>query len=145
MKLRLGETREMIDALRVLMNQPLPIKVSYWLKRALVDLMKEFAPFEESRVELIKKYAEKDEAGEWVEKEGQYVIPDREAFDEEYAELAEQEIEIKYEPLGIDRFEDAKISGVDLMKLGRLIKDDEEEPETDSSPLSIVPNEGEPE
>ena len=142
MILQLGEIRTMIDALPILMAEKLPIKVSYWLKRALVDLSKEFAPFEESRQDLIKKYAEKDEAGELIVEDGQYVIPDMEAFNREYAELAEQEIEIKYEPLGIDQFEDAKISGVDLMKLGRLIKDEEEEPETDSSPLAIVPNEG---
>lgn len=154
MKLKLGELRSIIDALPKVLEEKLPVKTSYWLSRAAVDITKEFQVFEETRKKMIegkygKKYTkDKKVDGKVVEKKGElimvesedregnkistYVLTDQEAFNKEFMELAEQEIEIKYEPRPIDDFiikdsegkEINTIKGIDLLGLGRLIKEE---------------------
>ncbi len=137
-------------------------KTSYWLARALVDVQKEFGVFEDTRKKLIedkygKKYTkDKKVGGKVVEKKGElimevtkdadgkevkdprgnpistYVFTDEEAFRKDYAELSEQEVEIKYEPRPIDDFivkdKDSKetcvLTGMEILGLGRLIKEE---------------------
>lgn len=162
MKLKLGELRPIIEALPRVLEEKLPVKTSYWLSRAAVDITKEFQVFEETRKKMIedkygKRYAkDKKVDGEVVEKKGElvmevskdadgkevkdergnvistYVMPDMEGFAKEFNELAKQEIEIKYEPRPIDDFitrdKDGKetntLKGIDLLGLGRLIKEE---------------------
>jgi len=145
-KLQLGELRPIIDTLPKVIEEKLPVKTSYWLSRALVDIMKEFQVFEETRKKLIedkygKRYTKdkKDKKGNIIEKKGDliiengvYVMTDQEGFEKEFTELAKQEIEIKYEPRPIESFiikdKDGKeintLKGADLLGLGRLIKEE---------------------
>jgi len=145
-KLKLGELRPIIDTLPKIIEEKLPVKTSYWLSRALVDIIKEFKVFEETRKKLIedkygKRYTKdkKDKDGKIIEKKGDlvikngvYVMTDMEAFEKEFTELAKQEIEIKYEPRPIESFiikdKDGKemntLKGADLLGLGRLIKEE---------------------
>lgn len=146
MKLQLGELRPIIDTLPKIIEEKLPVKTSYWLSRALVDIIKEFKVFEETRKKLIegkygKRYTKdkKDKDGKVIGKKGDlviengvYVMTDMEAFEKEFTELAKQEIEIKYEPRPIESFiikdKDGKemntLKGADLLGLGRLIKEE---------------------
>ena len=154
MKLKLGELRPIIDALPKVLEEKLPVKTSYWLARAAVDLTKEFQVFEETRKKLIegkygKRYTKNKKVDDKVvEKKGElvmveskdnkgntvstYALTDQEAFNKEFMELAEQEVEIKYEPRPIDDFvikdsegkEINTIKGMDLLGLGRLIKEE---------------------
>ncbi len=138
MILILGEIRPMIDVLpQVIDVDNLPTKTGYWLGRALVDLLKEHAPYEEARQKLILEHAKKDDDGELATKQQGdimvYVFDDPEAFNLALKEIADEEIEIKYNPVSIDAFGDAQIKGTVLLKLGRLIKDDEDIP-----PLTVV-------
>ncbi len=137
-------------------------KTSYWLARALVDLQKEFQVFEDTRKKLIedkygKRYTkDKKKDGKVIEKKGElimevmkdvdgkevkdprgnpistYVMTNEEQFRKDYAELSEQEVEIKYEPRPIDDFiikdKDDKernvLTGIEILGLGRLIKEE---------------------
>jgi len=139
MILQLGEIRSMIEVLPVLMEEKLPVKTAYWLARALQELSRKFEPFETARKNLVNKYAEKDEAGELIVDGDTYVIDDMEAFQAEFATLAEQEVEIKYNPLTLDQLGDIQVKGTDIFKLGRLITDNEElDVEPDSKVLELV-------
>lgn len=135
-------------------------KTSYWLARALVDINKEFGVFEDTRRKLIedkygKKYTkDKKVDGKVVGKKGElvmevmkdadgkevkdargtpistYVMTNEEQFRKDYAELSEQEVEIKYESRSIDDFiinkgkDDEKnvLTGIEILNMGRLIK-----------------------
>jgi len=137
-------------------------KTSYWLARALVDITKEFQVFEDTRKKMIegkygKKYTkDKKVDGKVVEKKGElilevrkdkdgnevkdeqgnpistYVLTDQVAFNKEFMDLAEQEVEIKYEPRPIDDFifkdkdgnEKNVLNGIEILGLGRLIKEE---------------------
>lgn len=124
MKLYLGELRQMIDALPIFMEKELPVKTSYWLQKTLKQLMVEYEPFEATRQTLVKKHAKRGENGQLLIEGTQYVLEDMDAFNEEYNEIAGQEIEIASEPIPIDAFGDIQIKGSDLAKLGALIKDE---------------------
>lgn len=150
MKLKLGEVRPMIDALQgngidgCVLDEKLPVKTSYWLARALTQLRTEFEPFEKARQKLVEIHAkrhkkdQKDKKGKVIAKKGEmvrvgniFLMEDTEKFNEEYSELAEQEIEIKYEPIPIEKFivkdgegnEINALKGNDILNLGRLIKE----------------------
>ena len=138
MKLQLGEIRPMIDVLPEVMDaEGLPTKTGYWFGRALVDLAKEHAPYEEARRKIVLEHAAKDDDGELITKpQGDdmvYVFDDMEAFNAALNEIANEEIEIKYEPVTIDQLGDAVIKGSVLLKLGRLIKEPDKQ-----TPLSVV-------
>jgi len=61
-----------------------------------------------------------------------YVMTNEEAFRKHYAVISEQEVQIKYEPWPIDDFiltdkdgkEKCVLTGVEIINMGRLIKDD---------------------
>ena len=127
MKLLLGEIRPMMEALNVVMDKEIPAKTAYWLSKALKELGSEFEAMEKARQTLVNKYAKKDDEDQLIVEDNQYVMEDMAAFNAEFIELAEQEIEIKYKPISVDQLGDIQIKGTDLFKLGKLIKDDEEE------------------
>ena len=138
MKLQLGELRSMVEVLPDVLKNEMPIKTAYWLTRAYNGMMNEFRSFEEARKMLIEKYATKDADGEFITAETDdgkttHVFEDMEAFEAEFIELAEEEIEIKYNPISLEAFGDILITGETIVKLGRLIKDDEE-----IAPLSVI-------
>lgn len=158
MKLKLGELRSIIEILPVVLKKDLPGgKTSYWLARALVDITKEFGVLEETRKKLIedkhgKRYTKdkKDSKGKLIEKKGElamlipedkdgnaigpgtYIMKDMAAFEKDFTEIAEQDIEIKYEPRPIDDFivkdkdgkETCVLTGLEILGLGRLIKEE---------------------
>ncbi len=126
MIVKLRELKSMAEALDAVLVEKLPVKTSWWLARALKDIASEFETMEKARQGLINKHAKKDEDGNMVIKNDQYVMEDTDAFQAEFAELAAQEVEIKYNPISIEQFGDINIKGVDILKLGRLIKDEEE-------------------
>lgn len=152
MKLKLGEVRPMLNGLQGdetgtgagVLGEKLPVKTAYWLARALTQLRVEFEPFERARQKLVEAYAKKHpkdlkEKGKIVAKKGDmvrvgnvFLMEDMEAFNKEYNELADQEIEIKYEPIPIENFivkdregkEINVLKGNDIVNLGRLIKEE---------------------
>ena len=152
MKLQLGELRGIIETLPKIIQKKLPVKTSYWLQRAFVDITKEFKIFEDARKKLIedthgKRYEKdkKDKAGKIIEKKGElvliedketkasiYMMKDMKAFNDDYTKLAEEGIEIKFEPISIENFivrdnDGKEINGIEgsiLLGLGRLIKEE---------------------
>lgn len=118
----------MMDGLPAVRDKEIPIKTAYWLARAYQQLNTAFAPFEEARQKLVHKFAKKDADGNLpkIPKGESYEMEDMEAFVKEFNELAEEEVEIKYNPLSIAQFGDINASVSDLLRLGRLIKDEDE-------------------
>ena len=157
MKLKLGELRGIIETLPKVVQKKLPTKTSYWLARAAIDIQKEFKVFEDTRKKMIedkhgKKYTKdkKNSKGKVIEKKGElvllapkdkdgkpigpgsYVMKNMEEFEKDFMKLAEEEVEIKYEPRKIDDFiakdkdgnELDPLTVVEIMGLGRLIKEE---------------------
>lgn len=121
MKVTLGEALTMVQFLPKLLDKEIEFKQAYWLGRATDQLQNELRAFEKARFKLIEKYGKKDKDGELIEKDGKYNITDTDAFQKDFDEIANIEIEIKYEPISVDKFEGTKISAEVLLGLGKLI------------------------
>ena len=177
MKLQLGEIREMVTAMPILLQEKLLVKTAYHLARTFRELSSHMKDMDSARNGLLEKYGKKDEKGKVIIKENQYEIEDTESFSKEYSELAQQEVEVDFEGFSLEDFRvdstekyrqvlsrvlgqvkqvtsenidktvdmilsgleeaglkhdsELKISGLDMAKMGRLIKIKDEEEEAD--------------
>lgn len=112
----------------------LPIRTTFRLRRICKQAMAEFRTYEETRLELINKFAEKNEDGTLsLDERGNAKFADGEHFDDfnaEHAELLATEIEIDGEPFTIDDLAPRKfdagefLSANDLIVLEWLIAED---------------------
>ena len=119
----------MLEGIDEMKGKQLPVKTAYWLRRAKQAILSALTPFEEIRKELVEKHARKDEEGKPILIEGTnvYDIVDMDAFNAEFVEIAQVEVEVKYKPMPIEAFGDVTASEEEIEKLGRLIKDEDEE------------------
>lgn len=84
--------------------------------------LKEIADnFEEARQTLVKSLADKDENGEPIVKDNNYVIQDKDRLNKEFAELQVIESDIELKPISVDDLEDKEINGADYEALSVFI------------------------
>lgn len=120
--MKLKQLVESTTALNKLVDQKLPIKVSFQLSTFLSKTNPELTNFDKLRTEKIQEY------GERVIKDGkpteEYTIPkDKvEEWSKEINELLEQEIDVKIPDIKIDDLGDINIEPTSLMGLEWLIK-----------------------
>ena len=77
--------------------------------------------FEEARQALVKSLADKDENGEPIVENGNYVIKDKEKLNKEFMELQTIETEIELDKISVDDLADKEINGADYEVLSIFI------------------------
>lgn len=77
--------------------------------------------FEEARQTLVKSLADKDENGEPIVENGNYVITDKAQLNREFAELQMIETEIEFDTVSVDDLADKEINGADYEVLSVFI------------------------
>ena len=77
--------------------------------------------FEEARQTLVKSLADKDENGEPLVENDNYVIKDREKLNKEFMELQTIETEIEFDKISVDDLADKEINGADYEVLSIFI------------------------
>lgn len=77
--------------------------------------------FEEARQTLVKSLADKDENGEPIVENGNYVITDKAQLNREFAELQMIETEIEFDTVSVDDLADKEINGADYEALSVFI------------------------
>ena len=77
--------------------------------------------FEEARQTLVKSLADKDENGEPLVENDNYVIKDREKLNKEFMELQIIETEIEFDKISVDDLADKEINGADYEVLSIFI------------------------
>lgn len=96
-----------------LVNQSLTGKKAFAMARLAREVEKEVATFENIRMELIRKYANKDENGEAIIDDNGNVHLSEENVklcNQELRESLEQEIELNVGPLHYDWFDDIELT-----------------------------------
>jgi len=127
-------------------QKTIPNKLSYWLMRISREVVKEIETFEQARMKIIDKYADKDEDGQYRTENDQYVIPDQAGYAAEFEEIAANPIEIRFNKVKVNLDELDK-RGVEISPESYfyldLIFDIEEETEAaeeaeEDSPVQIL-------
>ena len=130
MKFKLNEIRLATDGLAEILEKELPVKTAYWLARFLDKVNSENASMEKARINLVKKHAKKDDKGNPMfvkdkddKDTNQYDIPDVDAFQNEFIELTNEEVEIEFKPIKLEQLGDIKLKPLTLAKLGKIIEE----------------------
>lgn len=101
MKVKLSDILNAKEALKLVEGRELPTKLSYWLSRLQVKIEKPLKAYEDSRMDLFKKFGDLDSEGT------RYTVPPEKLddFQKEILSLIEIEEEITFEPIKIEHFE----------------------------------------
>ena len=130
MKIKLSDLTATEQVIANLQTAPeKTVKQSYWIDRIVASIESDLSIYRKNILALQKKYAEVDENGELVTKEGEQLNfkeeKDKLGFFKEYAELLEQEADIAFSPISIEIFSDLKLAG-STYGLRFFFKDDSE-------------------
>lgn len=88
--MKLFEVVSVSNGLRILDGKRLPAKINYALMKNKKALLSELQGIQEQRIEIMKSHAKKDDNGEPVSEDGQFIFEsdaDKEEATKEYAEL----------------------------------------------------------
>ena len=125
-KLMLGEVGPRVQGLQNLFRRELPARAAFRLGKIMKPLSEEAKAYEEARMDLVKKYSDKDKQGNPATKDGVYQFSpkNKAVFDKEHAELFETEITVEAAPIHIDDFKDVAVSASELLLLGDFLVED---------------------
>jgi hypothetical protein len=108
-----------------LAKSELPLKLSYRLSKFLKSVQEELAVFEEKRIELVYKYAEKDVEGNIPDKKNVRVAEGKIAeFTKEYSDLTELEVELDYKPFKLSELQSVNFTPAEIGTLLSFIEND---------------------
>lgn len=107
-----GQIVNAIPVLNKLVGENFMGRKAFIIARLVREINKEGETFETARVELIKKYGEKDENGELIVTEGNVHIPIEflTICNEELAKLQDTEVEINAEKISIEWLEEINLT-----------------------------------
>jgi len=109
MKLKIQEVLEAAPILKKITTFSLPVKAAYNIMRNMKKIESEIKPFEESRLQLVKKYGKEDETGKTSVTE-----ENLEDFYKDVASLLEEEIEVDIRLIKIDQLQEVKLTPTEI-------------------------------
>jgi len=119
--MKIVEMLELREGLKAVAAKELPVKVAYDLSKQLEKVEVEWKRYEELRKKLFEKYGK--QKGDRIEVPSE----NQEKFAEEMNELLLIETDLKIEPvLSLEDLEDIKVSAQDLIRIKKLLKEEEE-------------------
>lgn len=123
------EMLEVLDGLRAIGNEVLPIKAAYWVAKITKKMVSEFSDYEAQRKAIIEKYAEKDEKGSMLmENNKPRFGANKNQAEEDYQKLLDIVIEIDVNPMKIIDFDFKNIQPNKIIPLlGTVIEDEAED------------------
>jgi len=129
-KVKISDLLNSTETLQKLAQKDFKAKLAWSIARLLKAAEAEIQGFNEARMNLIKKYGEKDENGELVTDENgncKITADGTNAFSAELSELIETEVEINANKIKIDLFEDLEFTPSDMAVLEPFIDFGEDE------------------
>ncbi len=125
-KIKLGDLINSTEILQKLSQTEMKAKLAWSVTRLLKAADKEMQEFNETRMNLIKKYGEKDENGELItDDNGNCKIMEENSaqFSNELSDLIGTEIEINANALSLDALEDKEFTPADMAVLEPFIEE----------------------
>lgn len=121
MKLTIKDILEATPIFKKVTAFSLPAKVSYNIMRNMKKIEHEIKPFEESRLQLVRKYGKEGEDGKTTVLE-----ENLEAFYKDVASLLDEEIDVDIRSVKIDQLEGVKLTPNEIQFIDFMF---EKEPE----------------
>lgn len=115
-----------INAIGGARERALPIKASYAISKNLLKLEKEVEAYNLEREKLLKKYAEKDEAGEIKADELgniKFIKKYKEKWNKEIIELLDIEVEVDIHKFDLSVLDNVEMSVQELMAIDFMINE----------------------
>ena len=128
-KVTIGELLNATEALQNLAKKELKARLALSISRILKNAEGEIQNFNDTRMNLIKKYGEKDENGELITTEdGNCKIPEDVAteFSNELNSLLDETIEINANKMTLEQLENLDFTPKDMVMLEPFIETEEE-------------------
>ena len=119
-KVKISDLLNSTETLQKLSQKDFKAKLAWSIARLLKAAEAEIQSFNETRMNLIKKYGEKDENGELVtdEQKNCKIEPDKiEEFSNELNELVDAEVEINAHKIKIESLEDKEFTPAEMSQL----------------------------
>ena len=116
MKLTLKKLISVKPSMKKLLNQDLPIKISYNLSKLISELNEEYTLFEEKKQLLFIKYGEEKENKISIKQENV------KTFTKDIGDLLDIEVEIEVTKVKLNDLGDIKLSPLDMLNLDILIE-----------------------
>lgn len=141
MKATLAQIINSTSGLKKLVNEALPAKTAYSIKRIMDAVTSESQRVEGIRIELVKKYADQ-QTPEQIEKGEPIRISTRiKEFQEDFGPLLDEEVELNCHKLPFSAIENLKLTVQDLVALDPWfeIPADLAEPIIKETPVEVVP------
>ena len=129
-KITLEQLINSSDGLKALSEKKLKARCAFAVGRLLKAVDGEMDTFNNARMELIKKYGEKDEKDELItDDKGNVHIPTMaiDQFNEELRELLDTPIEINTSRIKLDDVEDIEFTPIEIAQLEEFIEFEDEE------------------
>lgn len=105
-----------------LANEDMRAVVAYRIAKDIKIINSELVAFEDARKKLINKYAKKDEKGEPLVEDNNYLLDDESSFKSEYMELVNSEGEIEgLAKIKIEDLENVKLTPLEMTQIEFLI------------------------
>ena len=102
--LKLSKLKILIEGLNQTLQLDIESTNSLRISRLLLKLNEENELFNKERIKLCEKYAKKDENGKSVADENEhYIMEDLESFNTEFENLKNEEIEIEFKPIIVEK------------------------------------------
>ena len=119
-KVTIADLLNSTETLQKLSQKDFKAKLAWSIARLLKSAEAEIQSFNETRMNLIKKYGEKDENGELItDDNGNCKIPNANMveFNDELKDMLDTEVEINANKLSIDLLEDIEFTPSDMAVL----------------------------
>jgi len=134
-KVQLSELLNSVDALQKLSQTNLKARSAYYVSKLLKVADKEIQEFNDARMNLIKKYGEKDENGELItdDKGNCKILPENIAdFQKELNDLLAVEAELNANKINLEELGDIEFTPKDISMMEAFIELDEDEDEDEN-------------
>lgn len=105
MKIKNSQIVSFINGVVELREKQLPVKLGYAIAKNLGAMKSISEAYEEERIKVLSKYAEKGEDGKFLVEDNSYVIPDMENYGREIGELLEIENEVAIHTVAFEELE----------------------------------------
>lgn len=110
---------------REIHSKPMPARTAFKVARLIRELDKENEMFDKQRIDIVTRYAKRDENGDMIEENNQVLIDDdkMQQFQDEFNALLDTEVEVNAEKLDIEDLGDIELTPKQIMNLEKFINE----------------------